>query len=161
MVMGHPVDDELLKIVKQTLEDFRKEIDAVSEAVTSLQDQQQSLEGKVEEQEQRLEEMSARHSEQGENYNRLLEIMESLKRQLGQGRYTIYKSFSCKAFYLTLSQSGKEKGLFTCIPWTLTKGSMSLVFFVSPNSLSSVLFAAVVLAFTHYSSLRGTIFPCF
>lgn len=118
MVMGHPVDDELLKIVKQTLEDFRKEIDAVSEAVTSLQDQQQSLEGKVEEQEQRLEEMSARHSEQGENYNRLLEIMESLKRQLGQGRYTIYKSFSCKAFYLTLSQSGKEKGLFTCIPWT-------------------------------------------
>ena len=111
MVMGHPVDDELLKIVQRTLDDFQKEFAAVS-------DQQQSLEDKVEEQKQRLDEMSARHSEQGENYNRMLEIMESLKTQLEQGRYTIYMSFSCKAFYLTLSQSGKEKGLFTCIPWT-------------------------------------------
>lgn len=101
MVMGHLVDDELLKIVQRTLEDFRKELAALSEAVTSLQDQQQSLGDKVEEQKQRLDEMSARHSEQGENYNRILEIMESLKAQLGQGRYTIIKyihEFLCKAF---------------------------------------------------------------
>ena len=130
MVMGHLVsDDELLKIVQRTLEDFRKELAAVSEAVTSLQDQQQSLEDKVEEQKQRLDEMSARHSEQGENYNRMLEIMESLKTQLEQGRYTIYMSFSCKAFYLTLSQSGKEKGLFTCIEHPHTYNGIDVSFF--------------------------------
>ena len=155
MVMGHPVDDELLKIVQRTLDDFQKEFAAVS-------DQQQSLEDKVEEQKQRLDEMSARNSKLCENYNRILEIMESLKTQLGQGRYTVYMSFSCKAFYLTLSPSqGKRKGCLHVLNiLILTTGSMSL-FFVSPNSLSSVLFAAVVLAFTHYSSLRGTIFPCF
>ena len=141
MVMGHLVsDDELLKIVQRTLEDFRKELAAVSEAVTSLQDQQQSLEDKVEEQKQRLDEMSARHSEQGENYNRILEIMESLKTQLEQGRYTIYMSFSCKAFYLTLSPSqGKRKGCLHVLNiLILTTGSMSL-FLLSPNPLSSVL----------------------
>ena len=89
MVMGHPVDDELLKIVQQNLEDFQREFAAVSEAVSSLQDKQQSLEDKVEEQKQRLDEMSARHSEQDENYNRVLEIIESLKTELGQGRYTM------------------------------------------------------------------------
>ena len=93
MVMGHPVDDGLLKIVQLTLEDFQREFAAVSDDVTSLQDKQQSLEDKVEEQEQRLDEMSAWHSEQGENYNRILEIIESLKTQLGQGRYTRLQEF--------------------------------------------------------------------
>lgn len=112
MVMGHPVDDELLKIVQRTLDDFQKEFAAVS-------DQQQSLEDKVEEQKQRLDEMSARNSKLCENYNRILEIMESLKTQLGQGRYTMYMSFSCKAFYLTLSPSQglrKRKGCLHVFP---------------------------------------------
>ena len=91
--MGHPVDDELLKIVQLTLEDFQREFAAISDDVTSLQDKQQSLEDKVEEQKQRLDEMSAWRSEQGENYNRILEIIESLKAQLGQGRYTMVQEF--------------------------------------------------------------------
>ena len=90
MVMGHSVNDELLKMVQLTLEDTREEFAAVSEAVASLQDQQQSLEDQVEEQKQRLDEMSAQHSEQGENFNRILEIMESLKTQVGQGRYAVF-----------------------------------------------------------------------
>ena len=89
MVMGHPVDDELLKIVQQNLEDFQREFAAVSEAVNSLQDKQQSLEDKVEEHKQRLDEMSARHSEQDEDYSRISKMIESLKTQLGQGRYTM------------------------------------------------------------------------
>lgn len=129
MVLGHPVDDELLKIVKRTREDFRRELAAVSEAVYSLQDQQQSLEDKVEEQEQRLDEMSARHSEQDENYNRMLEIMESIKTQIGQGRYTIYMSFSCKAFTsLSVPVRGRERVvyMYSLNILTLIKGSMSL-----------------------------------
>jgi len=93
MVMGNPVDDELLKMVQLTQEDFQREFAAVSEAVTSLHDQQQSLGDKVEEQKQRLDEMSAQHSEQGENYSRILEIMESLKTQLGRGRSTMLQEF--------------------------------------------------------------------
>ena len=114
MFMVHPVDGELLKMVQLTHEDFQREFAAVSEAVTSLQDQQHSLEDKVEEQKQRLDEMSARHSEQGENYKRILEIMESLKTQLGQGRYTMLQEFLLFKLFTSLSlpKSGKEKGLF-------------------------------------------------
>ena len=80
-------------MVQQTQEDFQKEFAAVPEAVSSLQEKQQSLEDKVEEQKKRLDELSARHSEQDENYNRILEIMESLKTHLGQGMYTMLQEF--------------------------------------------------------------------
>ena len=133
MVMGHPVDDELLKIVQQTLEDFRKEFAALSEAVTSLQDQQQSLEDKVEEQKQRLDEMSAQQSERSENYNRILEIMESLKTQLGQGRYTIYMyaaRVSPVKLFTSLSLPVREGErvvyMYSLNILTLTKALMSL-----------------------------------
>jgi len=115
MVRGHLVDDELLKMVQLhhvSLEDIRKELAAVQEAVTSFQGQQQSLEDKVEEQKQRLDEMSVQHSEQGENYNRILEIMESLTTQLRQGMYAVTVS----SVNLTTSLSlpiRKEKRLFS------------------------------------------------
>jgi len=113
MVMGHLVDDELLKMVQLSLEDIRKEFAAVQEAVTSFQGQQQSLEDKVEEQKQRLDEMSVQHSEQGENYNRILEIMESLKTQLRQG--TCMYAVTVSSVKLTTSLSlplGKRKDYF-------------------------------------------------
>lgn len=140
MVMGHLVDDELLKMVQLSLEDIRKEFAAVQEAVTSFQGQQQSLEDKVEEQKQRLDEMSAQHSEQGENYNRILEIMESLKTQRRQGTYAVTVS-SVKLFTSLSLPFRNEKRSF------LSKQShLKNVFFVSPNPLNSVL--RLVLTFT-------------
>lgn len=131
MVMGHVVDHQLLKMVQQSLEHFRKEFAAVQEAVASLQDQQhflqdqqQSLEGKIEEQKQRLDEMSAQQSEQArqvnealarlhdDHYNQILEMFENLRTQLRQGMYAA--SFSTVNLFTSLSLSSleKEKGLF-------------------------------------------------
>ena len=107
--MGCPVDDKLLKMEQLTQEEFQREFAAVSEAVTSLQDQQQSLEDKVEEQKQRLDELSAQHSEQGENYSRILEIMESLKTQLGQGRYTMLREFLLFNLFTSFSLPVRER----------------------------------------------------
>lgn len=148
MVMGHSVNDELLKMVQLTLEDTREEFAAVSEAVTSLQDQQQSLEDQVEEQKQRLDEMSAQHSEQGENFNRILEMMESLKTQLGQGRYAVSVSPVKLFTLLSLPVRERERVISSLNNFTLKKGSMS--FSVSPNSLGFVPhFVGVVLTFTY------------
>lgn len=123
MVMGHVVDHQLLKMVQQSLEHFRKEFAAVQEAVASLQDQQLSLEGKVEEQKQRLDEMLAQQSEQArqvnealarlhdDNYNRILEMFENLRTQLRQGMYAA--SFSTVNLFTSLSLPVREeKGLF-------------------------------------------------
>ena len=117
------------KKVQLTHEDFQREFAAVAEAVTSLQDQQHSLEDKVEDQKQKLDEMSARHSEQGENYKRILEIMESLKTQPGQGRYTMLQEFLLFKLFTSLSPPvrKRERFVYSQTIVTLRKGSMSLL----------------------------------
>ena len=119
----------IYKKVRLTHEDFQREFAAVAEAVTSLQDQQHSLEDKVEDQKQKLDEMSARHSEQGENYKRILEIMESLKTQPGQGRYTMLQEFLLFKLFTSLSPRVRERERFVYSQTivTLRKGSMSLL----------------------------------
>lgn len=101
MVMGHAVDQQLLDLVQQSLELFQKEFAALQET--------------VEEHEQRLDEMSAQQAEQArqvdkalaqlrdENYNRMLEMFESFRIQLKQGKLQV---FCYTAFNLTLSPSG-------------------------------------------------------
>ncbi len=104
MVMGHAVDQQLLDLVQQSLELFRKEFAALQQT--------------VEEHQKRLDEMSAQQIEQArqvvealakmrdENYTRVLEMFESFRIQLKQGKLRV---FCYTAFKLALSPSGERE----------------------------------------------------
>ena len=153
--MGCPVDDKLLKMEQLTQEEFQREFAAVSEAVTSLQDQQQSLEDKVEEEKQRLDELSAQHSEQGENYSRILEIMECLQTQLGQGRYTMLREFLLFNLVTSLPRE-RKRVVYSMNVVTSEKGINVLFRFTKLTRFCST-FGGLLLAFTHYNSLSAII----